>query len=79
MHVLDHLDTIKTIMILLPILMLGLVPMVNGYTAADMTSFNVGFKAGHDDGLNAVYDIGGTCDNYNIAQCTTGYVMGSQR
>lgn len=59
-------------MILLPILMLGLVPMANVHTI----SYNVGFKAGHDDGLNAVFDIGGTCDDYNTTQCDAGYYDG---
>ena len=36
---------IKTIMVILPILMLGLVPIANAHTI----SYNVGFKAGHDD------------------------------
>jgi hypothetical protein len=67
--VLDHLDMIKTIMILLPILTLGLVPIVNAHSK----DYWVGFEAGHDDGKNAVYDIGDTCDNYNFTRCSAGY------
>jgi hypothetical protein len=49
---------IKTIAILLPILMLGLVPIANAHTAAYM----FGFKFGKDQGLGGAYDISDTCD-----------------
>ena len=53
--------------------------MTNWFTdtaAADMISFNVGFKAGHDDGKNAVFDLGDTCGNYNFTRCSDGYTDG---